>query len=79
MVTGVLSSIHVVVPWRSVPEWYLAAKASQQPYTVVIWVYNIFQGVNWRLSHMASGYNLAPPEPLEIHDVNAAEKWKRFK
>ena len=28
---------------------------------------------------MPSGYNLPPPKPLEIHDVNAAEKWKRFK
>lgn len=28
---------------------------------------------------MASGYNLPPPEPLEIHDANAADKWKKFK
>ena len=27
---------------------------------------------------MASGYALPPPAPLEIHDSNAAEKWKRF-
>ena len=29
--------------------------------------------------HMASSYNLPPPEPLEIHGVNAAERWKKFK
>ena len=28
---------------------------------------------------MASRYNLPPPEPLEIHGVNAAERWKKFK
>ena len=27
---------------------------------------------------MASGYELPPPAPLEIHDPNAAEKWKKF-
>lgn len=27
---------------------------------------------------MASGYVLPPPAPLEIHDPNAAEKWKKF-
>ena len=27
---------------------------------------------------MASGFNLPPPAPLEIHDQNAAEKWKKF-
>ena len=27
---------------------------------------------------MASGVNLPPPTPLEIHDQNAAEKWKKF-
>ena len=27
---------------------------------------------------MASGYALPPPQPLEIHDQNAAEKWKKF-
>ena len=29
--------------------------------------------------HMASRYNLPPPGPLEIHGVNAAERWKKFK
>ena len=28
---------------------------------------------------MATGYALPPPAPLEIHDSNASEKWKRFK
>ena len=28
---------------------------------------------------MASRYNLPPPEPLEIHGVNAAERWKKVK
>jgi len=28
---------------------------------------------------MASNYMLPPPPALEIHDVQAAEKWKRFK
>jgi len=29
---------------------------------------------------MASNYNMLPPPPiLEIHDTQAAEKWKRFK
>ena len=28
---------------------------------------------------MASGYSLPPPAPLEIHDHNAAEKWKKFR
>ena len=27
---------------------------------------------------MTSGYTLPPPVPLEIHDSNASEKWKRF-
>ena len=27
---------------------------------------------------MASGYALPPAAPLEIHDSNVAEKWKRF-
>ncbi|XP_048577104.1 uncharacterized protein K02A2.6-like [Nematostella vectensis] len=27
---------------------------------------------------MASGYVLPPPAPLEIHNSNAADKWKRF-
>ena len=27
---------------------------------------------------MASGFSLPPPTPLEIHDQNAAEKWKKF-
>ena len=27
---------------------------------------------------MASGFNLPLPAPLEIHDHNAAEKWKKF-
>ena len=27
---------------------------------------------------MATGYALPPPAPLEIHDSNASEKWKRF-
>ena len=27
---------------------------------------------------MASGLNLPPPTPLDIHDQNAAEKWKKF-
>ena len=27
---------------------------------------------------MASGFNLPPPAPLEIHDHNAAERWKKF-
>ena len=28
---------------------------------------------------MASGYSLPPPPPLDIHDAQAAEKWKKFK
>ena len=28
---------------------------------------------------MASNYTLPPPSPLEIHDPQAAEKWKKFK
>jgi hypothetical protein len=28
---------------------------------------------------MATGYTLPPPQPLEIHDPQAAEKWKKFK
>lgn len=28
---------------------------------------------------MAKGYALPPPNPLEIHDSQAAENWKRFK
>ena len=31
------------------------------------------------LDSMAAGYALPPPPPLEIHDAQAAEKWKRFK
>lgn len=27
---------------------------------------------------MASGFSLPPPTPLDIHDQNAAEKWKKF-
>ena len=27
---------------------------------------------------MATGYALPPPARLEIHDLNAAEKWKKF-
>ena len=27
---------------------------------------------------MASGFSLPPPAPLEIHDPNVAEKWKKF-
>ncbi|CAH3033650.1 unnamed protein product [Pocillopora meandrina] len=27
---------------------------------------------------MASGHSLPPPTPLDIHDQNAAEKWKKF-
>ena len=28
---------------------------------------------------MASGHALPPPQPLDIHDTRASEKWKRFK
>lgn len=28
---------------------------------------------------MATGFNLPPPSHLEIHDVNVAEKWKKFR
>ena len=28
---------------------------------------------------MATGYSLLPPAPLEIHDHNAAEKWRKFR
>ena len=28
---------------------------------------------------MATGFNLPPPSALEIHDVNVAEKWKKFR
>ena len=28
---------------------------------------------------MTSGFSLPPPAPLDIHDLNAAEKWKKFK
>ena len=28
---------------------------------------------------MATGYSLPPPTPLEIHDPQAADKWKRFR
>ena len=28
---------------------------------------------------MASGYSLPPLAPLDIHDHNAAEKWKKFR
>ena len=28
---------------------------------------------------MASGYPLPPPPPLEIHRVQAADNWKKFK
>jgi len=28
---------------------------------------------------MAPGYYLPPPAPLEIHDHNTAEKWKKFR
>ena len=32
------------------------------------------------VTKMASNYNMLPPPPiLEIHDTQAAEKWKRFK
>ena len=24
------------------------------------------------------GFNLLPPAPFEVHDQNAAEKWKKF-
>ena len=27
---------------------------------------------------MAAGYALPPPPPLEIHDANASDKWKKF-
>lgn len=30
-------------------------------------------------TNMASGYSLPPPPNLEIHDPQAAEKWKKFK
>ena len=26
-----------------------------------------------------SSYTLPPPQPLDIHDLQAAEKWKKFK
>ena len=28
--------------------------------------------------NMASGFSLPPPAPLEIHDPNVAERWKKF-
>ena len=28
---------------------------------------------------MASGFTLPPPQALEIHDVNVADKWKKFR
>ena len=28
---------------------------------------------------MASGFSLPPQTPLDIHDQNAAERWKKFK
>ena len=27
---------------------------------------------------MVSGFSLPPPAPLEIHDPNVAENWKKF-
>ena len=30
-------------------------------------------------STMATGFTLPPPPPLEIHDGNVAEKWKKFR
>ena len=30
-------------------------------------------------STMATGFNLPPPPPLEIHDGNIADKWKKFR
>ena len=36
---------------------------------------------NWqseKRTNMATGFTLPPPPPLEIHDSNVAEKWKRF-
>ena len=31
-----------------------------------------------RVDTMATGYSLPPPSPLEIHDANASDKWKKF-
>ena len=32
-----------------------------------------------QLREMAAGYTLPPPAALDIHDAQAADKWKRFK
>ena len=31
------------------------------------------------LGMVTSSYTLPPPQPLDIHDPQAAEKWKKFK
>lgn len=28
---------------------------------------------------MATGFSLPPPQTLDIHDTNVAEKWKKFR
>ena len=39
----------------------------------------ISEDTSSRQSTMATGFNLPPPPPLEIHDGNIAEKWKKFR
>ena len=37
------------------------------------------EGTSSSQSTMATGFKLPPPPPLEIHDGNIAEKWKKFR
>ena len=39
----------------------------------------ISEDTSSRQSTMATGFNRPPPPPLEIHDGNIAEKWKKFR
>jgi len=64
--------------YRGVPfthQWYLLRPVWTLLTTVVV---VILIGVPIRVVHMVAGYALPPPPPLEMHDANASDKWKKF-
>ena len=52
------------------------ALAIRQSTRASLQVQSIKQG---KAEMATSNYLLPPPQPLEIHDPQAAEKWKKFK
>ena len=49
-------------PYLPFPTWWQRLQDSHSPKT----------------TSMASGFDLPPPAPLDLHNQNAAEKWKKF-